>query len=60
MVQRDVELSADGTTLRGWPFTPENSDGQRPPSSWPTATPPDTCWWWAAIDRRVMPWSAKA
>lgn len=30
MVQRDVELSADGTTLRGWPFTPENSDGQRP------------------------------
>jgi hypothetical protein len=29
MVQRDVELSADGTTLRRWPLTPENSDGQR-------------------------------
>ncbi len=30
MTQRDIEFSADGTTLRGWLFTPENSDGPHP------------------------------
>jgi len=30
IAQRDIELSADGTTLRGWPSTPGNSDGPRP------------------------------
>ena len=30
MTQRDIEFSANGTTLRGWLFTPERSDGPRP------------------------------